>query len=1150
LKIHNIKSPILFFPANPLLLQPILKQGILTVSEILKIYQGSTKTIQLVNLLKAEEIERVHVAGMVGSQRSFFAASIYQSMRGTHVFVLPDKEIAAYFHNDLESIFVEKDMEYSKRRVLFFPTSYKRPYEIESADSSNVLLRSEVLSKINKPGRGLLVVTYPEALAEKVVDKTTVGKNTLGVKIGDQLSQDFMIDALMEFKFERVDFVVEPGQFAVRGGIIDMFSFSNDYPFRIEFFGDEIESIRTFNPGDQLSLTKLSRISIMPDLHNMEASEQKVSFAASLPKSSSIWLDDLQFAVDRMNLELNKATLTVEKSEQEQPLKDPRQMFIDGNDFFKGIQDFSIVEFGNQRMLDPTFVFEINTRPQPSFNKNFDMLIENLNQNSDDDIKNFIFSGNPKQSERLHSILDDIHLKVGKENSLDFYTINLPIHEGFIDKDLKLACYTDHQIFDRYHRFHLRDSAKGREAITLKEIYNLQPGDYVTHIDHGVGKFDGLETIDNNGREQEAIRLVYDNGDLLYISIHSLHRISKFVGKEGTPPKLNRLGTNTWNRLKERTKKKVKDIAKDLIKLYAQRKSAKGFSFSPDTYLQHELEASFIYEDTPDQNKATVDIKTDLEKDYPMDRLVCGDVGFGKTEVAIRAAFKAVTDGKQVAVLVPTTILALQHYNTFTDRLKDFPVDIEYINRFKSAKQQKEIVEKLERGKIDILIGTHRLVGKDIKFKDLGLLVLDEEQKFGVSVKEKLRQLKVNVDTLTLTATPIPRTMQFSLMGARDLSVINTPPPNRMPIQTEIRGFSAEVISEAINYEVSRNGQVFFVHNRVKNIHDVADMIRKFCPGVTIGIGHGQLEGHQLEKVMLGFINGDFDVLVSTTIVENGLDIPNANTIIINDAQNFGLSEMHQLRGRVGRANKKAFCYLLSPPLSTLSSEARRRLKAIEEFSNLGSGFNIAMRDLDIRGAGNLLGAEQSGFISDIGYEMYNKILDEAMLELRDEEFKGLFKDDVQIEFVKDCQIETDQEILIPKEYVSVTAERVSLYKELDSIETEEALLAYGKRLEDRFGPVPKEVNALFDALRLRWIGKKIGFEKILLKNNLLFGYFITNQESGYFQSKAFNHILDYFKQNQRAVNMRENKGKLSLIFRQVPDVTSAIEKIKPLMLG
>jgi len=1120
----------------------------LTVSEILHLYQNNPKTGQVIDVLENDDLERLHLKGLVGSQRSFLAASVYQAIRGTHIFILPDKESAAYFHNDLESIFVERDMEYSKRRVLIFPTSYKRPYEIETTDSSNVLLRSEVLSKINKPGRGLMIVTYPEALAEKVVNKTTVAKNTLGIKKGDHISQDFMTDALMEFQFERVDFVVEPGQFAVRGGIIDMFSFSNDYPFRVEFFGDEIESIRTFDPGNQLSLTILSKVSILPDLQKKETTVQKVPFTTSIPKSSTLWIDDLQFTVDRMNLELDKAKRAFESNEQEAGTTNPENMYITGHEFLNEILNFSTAEFGHQMMMDPTFVFEFNTQPQPSFNKNFDLLIENLNQKAKSGFQNFIFSGNPKQSERLHSILDDIHFKEGKQNQMDYYTINMPIHEGFIDTDLKLACYTDHQIFDRYHRFHLRDSIKGREALTLKEIYNLQPGDYVTHIDHGVGRFDGLETIDNNGRQQEAIRLAYENGDLLYISIHSLHRISKFVGKEGTPPRLNRLGTNTWNKLKERTKKKVKDIAKDLIKLYAQRKSAKGFSYSPDTYLQHELEASFIYEDTPDQNKATLDVKTDLEKKYPMDRLVCGDVGFGKTEVAIRAAFKAVTDGKQVAVLVPTTILALQHYNTFRERLKDFPVDIEYINRFKSTREQNQITDALAKGKLDILIGTHRLVGKDIQFKDLGLLILDEEQKFGVSVKEKLKQLKINVDTLTLTATPIPRTLQFSLMGARDLSVINTPPPNRLPIQTELRGFNTEVISEAINYEISRNGQVFFIHNRVKNIEDVADMIRKLCPGVKIGIGHGQMEGPKLEKIMLGFINGDFDVLVSTTIVENGLDIPNANTIIINNAQNFGLSELHQLRGRVGRANKKAFCYLLSPPLSTVTSEARRRLKAIEEFSNLGSGFNIAMRDLDIRGAGNLLGGEQSGFISDIGYEMYNKILDEAMLELREEEFKGLFKDEPETKFVKDCQIETDQEILIPKDYISITSERVSLYKELDNIETEEALGQYEKRMEDRFGPIPEEVKALFQTLRLRWIGKVIGFEKLLLKNNRLYGYFIRNEESNYFQSEAFSQVLNYLKFNQKAAIMREVKNKLSLVFEGVTNVTEAIERLKPLL--
>ncbi|OQX80275.1 MAG: transcription-repair coupling factor [Bacteroidetes bacterium 4484_276] len=1120
----------------------------MTVSEILNIYQNNPKTGQISSLLDSKNVERLHLKGMVGSQRSFVAASVFQAIRGTHVFILPDKESAAYFHNDLESIFAERDMEYSKRHVLFLPTSCKRPYEIGKTDSSSVLLRSEVLNKISKSGRKLLIVTFPEAIAEKVVSKSIVAKNTFRINKGDRIDQDFMIEALEEFQFENVDFVVEPGQFAIRGGIIDVFSFSNDYPFRIEFFGDEIESIRTFEPGSQLSQKMISRVYIMPDLQKTEKVGQKVPFISFIPKTSTFWIDDLQFAIDRMDLEMDKAMQTYQSSNQPDIEINPDNLFITGSDFLHGLLSFSTVEFGHQMMTDPTFVFEFDAQPQPSFNKKFDFLINNLNENSKAGIHNFFFSGNPKQSERLNVILNDINFKEGQNNNLDYNTINLPIHKGFIDSGFKLACYTDHQIFDRYHRFHLRDSIKGREAITLKEIYNLQPGDYITHIDHGVGRFDGLETIENNGKKQEAIRLVYENGDLLYISIHSLHRISKFVGKEGVAPRLNRLGSNNWNRLKERTKKKVKDIAKDLIKLYAKRKSTKGFSYLPDTYLQHELEASFIYEDTPDQFKATVDVKADLEKDFPMDRLVCGDVGFGKTEVAIRAAFKAVTDGKQVAVLVPTTILALQHYNTFRDRLKDFPVDVEYINRFKTAKEQKKIIENLEKGRLDILIGTHRLVSKDIKFKDLGLLILDEEQRFGVAVKDKLKQLKVNVDTLTLTATPIPRTLQFSLMGARDLSVINTPPPNRMPIQTELKGFNTDVIADAINYEASRNGQVFFIHNRVKNIESVADMIRKLCPGVKIGIGHGQMEGHKLEKVMLGFIEGDFDVLVSTTIVENGLDIPNANTIIINDAQNFGLSEMHQLRGRVGRANKKAFCYLLSPPLSTLTTEARKRLKAIEEFSNLGSGFNIAMRDLDIRGAGNLLGAEQSGFISDIGYEMYNKILDEAMLELRETEFKGLFKDEGEIDFVKDCQIETDQEILIPKNYISITTERLSLYKELDNIETEQDLLAYKKRMEDRFGAVPPEVDALFQTLRLRWIGRKIGFEKVLLKNNKFYGYFIKNEESNYFQSEAFTHILNFLQHNKMSATLRENKKKLSLVFNDVTNVDAAIEKIKPLL--
>lgn len=1120
----------------------------MTINEILDLYADSPAVRQIAEQLTDDRVKRLHIDGSKGSMRAFVAASLLQLLKGNQIFVLPDKETAAYFHNDLESLFGERDMEYSKRKVLFFPTSYKRPYEIERTDSSNVLLRSEVLNKLHGRRRGFAVVTYPEALAEKVVDKFTVAKNTLLVKKGDKLSLNFMTEAMADLRFDMVDFVAEPGQFAVRGGIIDIFSFSSDYPYRIEFFGDEVESIRTFEPGNQLSLTMLSQVSIMPDLQKRDEVKEKVPFTTFIPDNSTFWFDDAALTIDRMDHELEKAVNAYGLLAEGSMRVNPEGLFISGEQFFDEVLKFTIVEFGNHKMLDAGQRWQFDVDPQPSFNKNFKLLISTLNKNTRSGFDNVIFATNTKQADRLQAILEDAVTKEETSSHLEFDTIPMPAHEGFIDHGLKLACFTDHQIFDRYHRFHLRESIKGKEALTLKEIYDLQPGDYVTHIDHGVGRFDGLETIDNHGKEQEAIRLVYENGDLLYVSIHSLHRIAKFVGKEGIPPKLNKLGTNNWSRLKERTKKKVKDIAKDLIKLYAERKAAKGFAFSADSYLQHELEASFIYEDTPDQFKATHDSKADMEKDYPMDRLVCGDVGFGKTEVAIRAAFKAVTDSKQVALLVPTTILALQHYKTFKKRLEDFPVNIEYINRFKSRKEQTRIFKGIADGQIDILIGTHKLVSKEIKFKDLGLLIIDEEQKFGVAVKEKLKHLKVNVDTLTLTATPIPRTLQFSLMGARDLSVINTPPPNRIPIQTEVRGFSEEVISDAINYEIARNGQVFFVHNRVQNINDVADMIQKFCPGVKIGIGHGQMEGKKLEKVMLDFIEGEFDVLVATTIVENGLDIPNANTIIINEAQNFGLSDLHQLRGRVGRANRKAFCYLLSPPLSTLTKEARKRLRALEEFSNLGSGFNIAMRDLDIRGAGNLLGAEQSGFISDIGYEMYHKILDEAMLELREEEFKGVFEDQPEKDYVQDCQVETDMQILIPKDYVSVTTERLSLYKELDNIGTDQGLHRFEKHITDRFGKPPAEVYELFNTIRMRWIAKKIGFEKLALKNGKLIGYFVGDEESSYYQSGAFTHILNYMKNNPVAFKMDQTKSKLRLIFDNVKTVEQAIKRIEPLV--
>jgi len=1118
-------------------------------SEIIERYAGNALVRKIVQQLQQDKKIRLQLHGLKGSMRAFIGAAIQKMYKGNQVFVLPDKESAAYFHNDLESLFGERDLDYNQRNVLFFPTSYKRSFEISTPDSSGILLRSEVLNKLHTKTYGFAVVTYPEALCEKVTDNITVGQNTLYIKKGEKLTTDFLFEALTELGFEHVDFVAEPGQFAMRGGIIDIFSFSSDNPFRIEFFDDEIDSIRTFDPGTQLSISIMDRVSVMPDVQKIEKPRSKISFTRFVPDSTVLWFDDIELSVEIMDkaVELAKKSSGADVIVAEDMIE---EHFISGQQFIHEAFGFSIVEFGNRKIPDPAGVFRFDVLPQPPFNKNFELLLSTLLNYTKLGYDNVLFSGNPKQAKRLQTIIADMANANRRAGRPEYETVALPLHEGFVDQENKIACFTDHQIFNRYHRFHLRESIRGKEAITLKEIYDLQTGDFVTHIDHGVGRFDGLEMVENNGKMQEAIRLVYENGDLLYVSIHSLHRIAKFVGKEGIAPKLNKLGTNTWARLKERTKRKVKDIAKELIKLYAERKAARGFAFSPDSYLQHELEASFIFEDTPDQYKATVDTKNDMEKEYPMDRLVCGDVGFGKTEIAVRAAFKSATDSKQVAVLVPTTILALQHFKTFSKRLEDFPVKVEYINRFKTTAQQNLIKKQLEAGEIDILIGTHRLVSKDLKFKDLGLLIIDEEQKFGVSVKEKLKQLKVNVDTLTLTATPIPRTLQFSLMGARDLSVINTPPPNRVPIHTELRGFSQEVIASAINYEISRNGQVYFVHNRVQNINDVADMIKKFCPGVRIGIGHGQMDGQKLESVMLDFIEGEFDVLVATTIVENGLDIPNANTIIINEAQNFGLSDLHQLRGRVGRSNKRAFCYLLTPPLSSLTPEARKRLKAIEDFSNLGSGFNIAMRDLDIRGAGNMLGGEQSGFISDIGYEMYHKILDEAMLELREEEFKGLFDDQPQKPYVQDCQIETDLQIMIPSWYVSVTTERLSLYKELDNIETDDGLDEFAKRIADRFGPIPEEVRALFEIIRLRRLAKKIGFEKIILKNENMACYFISNEASPYFQSEAFSHILQLMGQGKTNFTMQQTSDKLKLNFRKIKTASSAVKALEPLKLN
>ncbi|NTW32177.1 MAG: transcription-repair coupling factor, partial [Bacteroidetes bacterium] len=1118
--------------------------------DILAIYRLDERTSKLKDFIRGGQKTRIHLKGLVGSVGAVVGAAVFEGNPYTHLFILPDKESAAYFLNDLENLFDEQNLPSEKKRILFYPTSYKKAYEIEKTDNANVLLRTDILNRLSGGRRKNVVVTYPEALSEKVVTHTYLTKNTFKLKTGEQVNLDFIMEFLAEYGFERVDFVVEPGQFTLRGGIVDVFSYSNDYPYRIEFAGNMIDSLRTFDPETQLSVSKLSHISLLPDVQNRAILEKRESLLSLLANDTIIWIDDLQYTSEKINKEFEKAeTAFVEiKKGSEINHQEPKELFISGDEFLKQLPDFAIIEFGRHFRLEANEIIDFEISPQPLFSKNFELLISDMQKNTESGIKNYILAENNKQVERIYTIFDDIQKNHKLSKDVEFMPIQIALHEGFVDKNLKIAVYTDHQIFERFQRFRLRDRFAGKEIVTMKELYDLKPGDYITHIDHGVGRFDGLEKIPINGKEQEAIRLVYKDNDLLYVSIHSLHRISKFVGKDGTEPTMNRLGSNAWNNLKQKTKQRVKDIAKDLIKLYAERRAEKGFAFVPDTYLQTELEASFIYEDTPDQIKSTLDVKKDMEADFPMDRLICGDVGFGKTEIAIRAAFKAVTDSKQVAVLVPTTILALQHYKTFSERLKNFPCKVDYLNRFKSPKAVKKTLEELKNGTLDILIGTHRLISKDVEFKDLGLLVIDEEQKFGVASKEKLKQLKVNVDTLTLTATPIPRTLQFSLMGARDLSIINTPPPNRYPIITELHVFKEEVIRDAIMYEVSRGGQVFFINNRVNNILEVAGMVQRLCPDVRISVGHGQLEGHKLEQIMLEFIEGDCDVLIATTIVESGLDIPNANTIIINNAQNYGLSDLHQLRGRVGRANRKAFCYLLAPPLSVLSDEARKRLRAIEEFSDLGSGFNIAMRDLDIRGAGNLLGGEQSGFITDIGFEMYHKILDEAIQELKETDFKEYFKVTPTQEFVKDCQIETDLEILIPDDYINSAKERLFLYKELDSIETEEGLDKFRERLIDRFGPIPMQTQELINAVNLRRIAKEIGFEKLVLKGNKMIGFFISNQDSPYYQSESFTLVLNYVQKNPKTCRMKEGNNKLTLAFENIESVNKAISSIKILL--
>ncbi len=1113
-------------------------------------------------------------SNLVASSKAFVVEETFRQMGGIHFIVCADKEDAAYFYNDLENLLGERGMDYSKKQVLFYPTSYKRPYEPEKPDNSYILSRTEVLQRVSTSERKTLIVSYPEALSEKVFTRKLLAKNTFKIKVGDKVNLDFLTDLLYEYEFENVDFVVEPGQFAIRGGLVDVFSFANDYPYRIEFFGDEVDSIRSFNIADQLSIEKLKQIVLLPNMQERAFIEEREAILQYLPDTTAVWLTDMAFFATQVDKEYDRAVEAFEKmQEQDEEVKalKPGVLFSKSEELLASLMKHPTVEFGvssklqltspidsrqptNQRGNDmgdencqltteQLTTINFHTKPQPIFSKNFNLLIDDINERKEEGYRVIVFSESSKQLSRIQAILNDINHN--EESHRDFETETIAIHGGFIDEDLKVCCYTDHQIFERYHRFHLRDNFSTKQAITLKDLYELKPGDYVTHIDHGIGRFDGLETIDNNGKPQEAIRLIYNNGDLLYVSIHSLHRIAKYSSKDGTEPKLSTLGSGAWNRLKNKTKSKVKDIARELIKLYAERKRTPGFKFSPDNYLQNELEASFIYEDTPDQLKATNDVKRDMESDHPMDRLVCGDVGFGKTEVAMRAAFKACCDSKQVAVLVPTTVLALQHYHTFCDRFNGFPVTIEYLNRFKTAKQQTEILKRLEKGEIDIIIGTHRLTGKDVKFKDLGLLIIDEEQKFGVAVKEKLKAMKANVDTLTLTATPIPRTLQFSMMGARDLSVITTPPPNRYPVQTELRSFDGELIRDAIQFEIARNGQVFFIHNRIQNIMDVHDFILKYVPGVRIAVAHGQMEGEKLEKIMLGFINGDYDVLLCTTIVESGLDIPNANTIIVNDAHRYGLSDLHQLRGRVGRSNKKAFCYLLTPPLNTLTQEAQKRLRALEEFSDLGEGINIAMRDLDIRGAGNILGAEQSGFINDIGFETYHKILDEAILELKETEFKDIFDKEEDKTYVADCTIETDMEVRFPSDYINSTQERVSLYSELDHTKTEEALMKFTDHLIDRFGPIPKQVNDLLNTVRLRWVAKDLGFEKIVLRHHNMTAYFVSNQASKYYETGVYQNVMQYIITHPKRTSVKEVNDKLQLVVKEVSTVTQALELLR-----
>ncbi|MGY0390965.1 transcription-repair coupling factor [Bizionia sp. KMM 8389] len=1107
--------------------------------------QTYAQALQTQNLQTAiaQTENRTHLKGLVGSAFSLVISQAFKQAEKPFLLIFNDKEEAAFYLNDLEAMLNDKD-------VLFYPGSYRRPYQIEETDNANVLLRSEVLNRINSRKKPAIIITYPDALFEKVVTRRELDKNTLKIAVNDNLSIDFVNEVLFEYKFKRVDFVTEPGEFSVRGGIVDVFSFSNDEPYRIEFFGDDVDSIRTFDVETQLSTEQIKKISIIPNVANKFLEESRQSFFKYIAQKTVVFTKNTQLFFDRIDDFYSKAEEAFKNLSSDIQHAEPEVLFCNSTLLKKQLLDFNLIEFGSKAVFAEASsvgqVITYNTTPQPAFNKQFNLLIDDLNLHHDRGYTNYIACVSEQQAKRFHDIFEDA------EATVHYKTIVVSLYQGFVDHDNKITCYTDHQIFERYHKFSLKNGYAKKQSITLKELTNLDIGDYVTHIDHGIGKFGGLQKIDVEGNKQEAIKLIYGERDILYLSIHSLHKITKFNGKDGKPPKVHKLGSKAWKTLKAKTKSRVKEIAFNLIKVYAKRKLEKGYQYNPDSHMQHELEASFIYEDTPDQSTATADIKADMESERPMDRLVCGDVGFGKTEVAIRAAFKAVDNGKQVAVLVPTTILAYQHARSFSQRLKDFPVTVDYLNRFRSAKEKRQTLENLESGAVDIIIGTHQLVNKNVKFKDLGLLIVDEEQKFGVAVKEKLKTLKDNVDVLTLTATPIPRTLQFSLMAARDLSVITTPPPNRYPIESHVIRFSEESIRDAVSYEIQRGGQIFFIHNRIENIKEVAGLIQRLVPDAKVAIGHGQMDGKKLEKLMLAFINGEFDVLVSTTIVESGLDVPNANTIFINNANNFGLSDLHQMRGRVGRSNKKAFCYFITPEYSAMTSDARKRITALEQFTELGSGFNIAMKDLEIRGAGDLLGGEQSGFINDIGFDTYQKILNEAIEELKETEFQDLYQDDgKEKEYVKDITIDSDFELLFPDDYVNNIAERLNLYTKLNGIKTEAELVLFEGEIRDRFGDLPTQVIDLFNSVRLKWIATKMGLEKVVMKQGKLIGYFLTDQKSGFYQSPNFTRVLQFVQSHPKACKMKEkqtrNGLRLLLTFENIKNVNDALQALKPL---